>query len=185
MRWGDMNIYHDRPQSSPRLIRIDIDPEEMDCFKPDVGIIADAAVGALSLADRIASVASRSKDNLKRISEAKLESRNHIRNIQPQMAHLDVIRDVLPRDGHFVEEICQVGFTSYFGFPIYEPRTYVTCGFQGTLGFGLPTALGAKVAAPKKVVVSINGDGGFMYCMSELATAVQHNIGVIAIVKSH
>jgi acetolactate synthase-1/2/3 large subunit len=182
MRWGDMNIYHDRPQSGPRLIRIDIDPEEMDRFKPDVGIIADAAVGALSLADRIASVASRSKDNLKRISKAKIESRNHIRNIQPQLAYLDVIRDVLPRDGYFVEEICQVGFTSYFGFPVYEPRTYVTCGFQGTLGFGLPTALGVKVAAPKKVVVSINGDGGFMYCMPELATAVQHNIGVIAIV---
>jgi acetolactate synthase-1/2/3 large subunit len=89
---------------------------------------------------------------------------------------------VLPRDGYFVEEICQVGFTSYFGFPVYEPRTYVTCGFQGTLGFGLPTALGVKVAAPQKVVVSVNGDGGFMYCMPELATAVQHNIGVIAIV---
>ena len=80
-----MNIYHDRPQSGPRLIRIDIDPEEMDRFKPDVGIIADAAVGALSLADRIASVASRSKDNLKRISKAKIESRNHIRNLDDSL----------------------------------------------------------------------------------------------------
>jgi acetolactate synthase-1/2/3 large subunit len=182
MRWGSMNIYHDRPQSGPRVIRIDIDPEEMDRFKPDVGIIADAAVGAASLAGRIASVASCATDNLKRISQAKFESRKQIGNIQPQLAYLDVIRDVLPRDGYFVEEICQVGFTSYFGFPVYEPRTYVTCGFQGTLGFGLPTALGAKVAVPEKVVVSINGDGGFMYCMPELATAVQHNIGVIAIV---
>jgi len=182
MRWGNMNIYHDRPQSGPRVIRIDIDPKEMDRFKPDVGIIADAAVGAGSLADRIASVASCSNDNLERIAQAKNESRKLISKIQPQLAYLDVIRDVLPRDGYFVEEICQVGFTSYFGFPVYEPRTYVTCGFQGTLGFGLPTALGVKVAAPKKVVVSISGDGGFMYCMPELATAVQHNIGVIAIV---
>jgi len=94
----------------------------------------------------------------------------------------DVIREVLPRDGYFVEEICQVGFTSYFGFPVYKPRTYVTSGFQGTLGFGLPTALGVKVAAPNKAVVSVTGDGGFMYCMPELATAVQHNIGVITIV---
>jgi len=182
MRWGNMNIYHDRPQSGPKVIRIDIDPKEMDRFKPDVAIIADAAVGAGSLADQIASVVSRSKDNLKRIKQAKIESRNQISKIQPQLAYLDMIRDVLPRDGYFVEEICQVGFTSYFGFPVYEPRTYVTCGFQGTLGFGLPTALGVKVAAPKKVVVSISGDGGFMYCMPELATAVQHNIGVIAIV---
>jgi len=182
MRWGNMNLYHDRPQSGPRVIRIDIDPKEMDRFKPDVGIIADAAVGARSLAERIASFASYSKDKLKRITQAKLESRKRISKIQPQMAYLDVIREVLPRDGYFVEEICQVGFTSYFGFPVYKPRTYVTSGFQGTLGFGLPTALGVKVAAPKKVVVSVIGDGGFMYCMPELATAVQHNIGVITIV---
>ena len=182
MRWGSMNLYHDRPQSGPRLIRIDIDPREMDRFIPDVGIVADAAAGARSLADRIASFASCSKDNLKRISQAKLESRKRISKIQPQLAYLDVIREVLPRDGYFVEEICQVGFTSYFGFPVYRPRTYVTGGFQGTLGFGLPTALGVKVAAPQKVVVSVNGDGGFMYCMPELATAVQHNIGVIIIV---
>jgi len=120
--------------------------------------------------------------NLKRISQAKLESRKRISKVQLQMAYLDVIREVLPRDGYFVEEICQVGFTSYFGFPVYKPRTYVTSGFQGTLGFGLPTALGVKVAAPNKAVVSVTGDGGFMYCMPELATAVQHNIGVITIV---
>ena len=182
MRWGSMNLYHNRPQSGPRLIRIDIDPREMDRFIPDVAIVADAARGVRSLADRIASFASCSKDNLNRISQAKLESRKRISKIQPQLAYLDVIREVLPRDGYFVEEICQVGFTSYFGFPVYKPRTYVTGGFQGTLGFGLPTALGAKVAAPQKVVVSVNGDGGFMYCMPELATAVQHNIGVITIV---
>ena len=182
MKWGNGNLYHDRPQSGPRVIRIDIDPKEMDRFKPDVGIIADSAVGARSLAERITSFASCSKDNLKRISQAKLESRKRISKIKPQMAYLDVIREVLPRDGYFVEEICQVGFTSYFGFPVYKPRTYVTSGFQGTLGFGLPTALGVKVAAPKKAVVSISGDGGFMYCMPELATAVKYNIGVITIV---
>jgi acetolactate synthase-1/2/3 large subunit len=182
MRWGDINRYQDRPPSGSRVIRIDIDPKEMDRFKPDVGIIADSAVGARSLAEGMASFASSSKDNLKRISQAKLEGRRRISKIQPQLAYLDVIREVLPRDGYFVEEICQVGFTSYFGFPVYKPRTYVTSGYQGTLGFGLPTALGVKVAAPEKVVVSVTGDGGFMYCMPELATAVKYNIGVITIV---
>ena len=182
MRWSNMNLYLDRSPSGRRVIRIDIDPREMDRFKPDVGIVADSAVAARSLADRMTPFASSSKDSLKRISQAKLESRRQISKVQPQLAYLDVIREVMPRDGYFVEEICQVGFTSYFGFPVYKPRTYVTSGFQGTLGFGLPTALGVKVAAPEKVVVSITGDGGFMYCMPELATAVKYNIGVITIV---
>jgi acetolactate synthase-1/2/3 large subunit len=102
--------------------------------------------------------------------------------VQPQLAYLDVIRTLLPRDGFFVEEICQVGFTARFGFPVYEPRTYVTCGYQENLGFGFMTALGVKVANPDKVVISINGDGGFMFGVQELATAVQHKINLIAIV---
>ena len=98
------------------------------------------------------------------------------------MSYLEIIRKILPRDGFFVEEVSQVGFTSWFGFPVYKPRTYVTCGYQGTLGFGFPTALGVKVANPDKTVVSITGDGGFMFGVQELATAVQYNIGVVTIV---
>jgi len=75
--------------------------------------------------------------------------------------YLAAIRDVLPRDGFFVEELCQAGFASYFAFPVYEPRTFVTCGAQGTLGFGFPTALGVKAGNPDRAVVSITGDGGF------------------------
>jgi acetolactate synthase I/II/III large subunit len=89
---------------------------------------------------------------------------------------------VLPRDGFFVEELSQAGFTSNFGYPVYEPRTYVSCGFMGTLGFGFPTALGVKVAHPDKAVVSITGDGGFMFAMPELATAVQYGINLVTIV---
>jgi acetolactate synthase-1/2/3 large subunit len=95
---------------------------------------------------------------------------------------LDVIRSLLPRDGFFVEEICQVGFTARFGFPVYEPRTYVTCGYQENLGFGFMTALGVKVAHPDKAVISITGDGGFMFGVQELATAVQNKINLITIV---
>ena len=98
------------------------------------------------------------------------------------MSHLRAIREALPRDGFFVEEISQVGFASYFGFPVYEPRTFVTCGYQGTLGFGFPTALGVKVGNPNKAVVSITGDGGFMFGVQELAAAVQHDINLVTVV---
>jgi acetolactate synthase-1/2/3 large subunit len=64
---------------------------------------------------------------------------------------------------------------------VYEPRTFVTCGYQGTLGFGFPTALGVKVGNPTKQVVSITGDGGFMFGVQELAAAVQHNIGLVTV----
>jgi hypothetical protein len=62
------------------------------------------------------------------------------------------------------------------------PREFVTCGHQGTLGFGYPTALGVKVAFPERPVVSVSGDGGFAFGIAELATAVQYGLGVVAVV---
>ena len=81
-----------------------------------------------------------------------------------------------------MQEITQVGFTARFGFPVYGPRQYVTCGYQDNLGFGFGTALGVKVAHPDKAVVSVSGDGGFLFGLQEMATAVQHRINVVAVV---
>ena len=105
-----------------------------------------------------------------------------IRAVQPQLDYLDVIREVLPRDGIFVDEISQVGMSAWFGFPVYIPRSFITCGYAGTLGYGFNTALGAKAANPDQAVVSVNGDGGFLFGVQELATAVQYRLGVVAIV---
>jgi acetolactate synthase I/II/III large subunit len=58
----------------------------------------------------------------------------------------------------------------------------VSCGYQDNLGFGFMTALGVKVAHPNRPVVSINGDGGFLFGMQELATAVQYKINLVTIV---
>ena len=182
MRWASMADYmREPPANGPKLIRIDVDPQEMDRFKPHVGIVADAAEGVRVLLDAVTRNGF-SKGDPERVANAKHESHQEIQSIQPEVAYLEVIRDVLPRDGYFVEELCQAGFTSYFGFPVYEPRTYVTPGFQGTLGFGFPTAIGVKAAMPDRAVVSITGDGGFQFGLPELATAVQHGIGLVTIV---
>jgi acetolactate synthase-1/2/3 large subunit len=165
-----------------RIVRIDIDPREFARRAADVGIVADATLAVRAL---IAALHAKKIQNAARETEfvnAKAESRRETEVVQPQLAYLDVIRAVLPHDGFFVEEICQVGFTARFGFPVYEPRTYVTCGYQENLGFGFMTALGVKVANPDKVVISIAGDGGFMFGVQELATAVQHKINLIVIV---
>lgn len=182
MRWLSMNTYHDRPPADgPKVIRIDIDPEEMRRFRPHVGVVADAAEGTRALIERIGLRGFRRGDP-ERIAEAKARARADFEEVQPEIAYLDAIREVLPRDGYFVEELCQAGFASYFGFPVYEPRTYVTPGYQGTLGFGFPTAVGVKAAMPGRAVVSITGDGGFMFGMPELATAIQYGIGLVTIV---
>jgi len=182
MRWGSMERYIARPpEGGAKVVRIDIDPTEMQRFRPHAGIVADSVDGTRALIDEIGRQGFRS-GNPERIATAKATARRNIEEIQPQLAYLDRIRKVLPRDGYFVEELCQVGFASNFGFPVYEPRTYVSTGYQGTLGFGFPTALGVKVAMPDRAVVSITGDGGFLFGMPELASAVQQDIGVVTIV---
>ena len=163
-----------------KIVRIDIDPTEFVRSKPDVGMLADAAAGTRALIDALdgASPASRQGE----FAERKAKARGAVASVQPQLAYLDAIREVLPRDGFFVEEVSQMGFAARLAFPAYAPRRYVTCGYQETLGFGFNTALGVKVAHPDKAVVSISGDGGFLFGVQELATAVRHRINVVAIV---
>lgn len=164
-----------------KLIRIDIDPAEVRRITADVNLVADAAEGAAALAEAVLKQGTPKRRDAE-LAEAKAAAEQAIQCVQPQLDYLRVIRDVLPRDGFFVEEISQVGFTSIFGFPVYKPRTLVTSGHQGTLGFGFPTALGVKAAHPDKAVVSICGDGGFMFAAQELATAVQYQLNLVTIV---
>lgn len=181
MRWTGMMTYV-RALPGRKLVRIDIDPAEMTKLDTDGPLVADAAAGVRALIEALQRAGHRPQGDMEAIAEAKAAAAREIRSVQPQMDYLDAIRDVLPSDGFFVEELSQVGFTSNFGFPVYEPRTYVSCGFQGTLGFGFPTALGVKVANPDKAVVSVTGDGGFMFAASELATAVQYGVNLVTLV---
>jgi len=166
-----------------KTVLIDIDPLQHARLRPAVRIVADSAQGtaALTEAVRAAAPAPRApRDEELRAVKDRVAER--VREITPHAEHLRAIREVLPRDGFFVEEICQAGFTSYFALPVYEPRTFVTCGHQGTLGFGYAAALGVKVACPDRAVVSISGDGGFAFGLQELLTAAQYGIGVAAVV---
>jgi acetolactate synthase-1/2/3 large subunit len=165
-----------------QIVRIDIDPAEIPRRPTDVGVLSDARLATRALLEALAGKVRARASREAEFLELKARSRREIEAVQPQLAYLDAIRAVLPRDGFFVEEISQVGFTARFGFPVYEPRTYVASGYQDNLGFGYMTSLGVKVANPGKAVVSINGDGGFMFGVQELATAVQHRIGTVAIV---
>jgi len=166
-----------------KSVRIDIDPAEMRRFAPDAAIVSDSKAGARALADAVSKTGySKTKGRRDEISAATAKTSEAIQAIQPQMSYLKILREVLPDDAIVTDELSQVGFASWYGFPIYQPRTFLTSGYQGTLGSGFPTALGAKVACPDKPVVAITGDGGFMFGVQELATAVQYNIGVVTLV---
>ena len=176
LRWGvDRDL---------KLIRIDIDPTEITrFFKPGLGIVADAkaALAALHRAlDRHAPRHASRKDELETLKSATLSGLDQ--RLGPQCEYLRAIRAELPDDGIYVEDLTQVGYVGRVGFPVYQPRTYIHSGYQGTLGHGFATALGAKIGRPDRPVVSISGDGGFMYNVQELSTAIRHGIDIVAIV---
>jgi acetolactate synthase I/II/III large subunit len=168
--------------SGQKVIRIDIDAAEMRRFTPDAAIVADAADGARELAAAVRKVGYQRSGRREAIKQASAKAHVDIQAIQPQVAYLQAIRDVLPANARVTDEISQMGFASWYGFPVYEPRTFITSGYQGTLGSGFPTSLGVKVAHPDKPVVAICGDGGFMFAVQELATAAQYGINVVTLV---
>jgi acetolactate synthase-1/2/3 large subunit len=169
-RWG-------KAPPGLKVARIDIDPAEMRRLKVDLGIVADSATIARLLTGAVAPNPGRTKA----IARAKAEAAVAIDKVQPQMSFLTAIREALPEDGILCDEMTQVGYVSWFGFPFHSPRTLVTSGFSGTLGAGFPTALGVKVAYPDRPVVAVTGDGGFLFGGAELATAVQHGINLVTV----
>jgi acetolactate synthase-1/2/3 large subunit len=171
-----------QPPAGLHLINIDIDASQMARLKPEIALVGDAQATTRALAERLERIGPRRESRAQEFAAVKAATTVAIEKVQPHIAYLQAIRDVLPRDGYFVEEICQSGFTSIFGLPVYEPRTYVTCGHQGTLGFGYPMSLGVQAARPARQVLSVSGDGGFMFGVQELATAVQHGLNVVSVV---
>ena len=166
-----------------KILRIDIDPVEIDRINvPEVGIVGDSKTVLEYLLPEIASYAGTRESRRDELEALKKSVNAKLQKVQPQMSYLDVIRQELPDDGIFCDEITQVGFTSWYGLPVYKPRQIITCGYQGTLGYGYATALGVKVANPDKAVISVTGDGGFLFTATELATAVQYGIGLVTII---
>ena len=176
MRWG-VDAYL-------KLIRIDIDPTEITrILRPSLGIAADAKAALAALQHALERRNPRRQSRKEELEALKSRSLARLAdNLGPQCAYLQAIRAELPDDGIYVEDLTQVGYVGRVALPIYHPRSYIHSGYQGTLGSGFATALGAKVGRPDLPVVSVSGDGGFMYNVQELSTAVKHGIDIVAIV---
>ena len=117
-----------------------------------------------------------------RIAETADALAEEVGGLTPQIDWLAAIREALGEDGIYVDELTQPGYVSRLAYPTYKPRTFVSSGYMGTLGWGYATALGVKVAKPDEPVVSVSGDGGFLFTGNEIATAVHHGINLVTIV---
>jgi acetolactate synthase-1/2/3 large subunit len=167
-----------------KIVRIDADPEEIDRIRrPAVGIVADAAPALRALIDALGKHNKKRASRRDEITGLKAEFRADAeRRFAPQAAYIAALRAELPENGIFVDEVTQIGHVIRLFWEAYAPRTFLTMAYQGTLGWGLGTALGAKAACPDRPVVCIAGDGGFMFQVQELATAVRHNLAVTFVV---
>lgn len=100
----------------------------------------------------------------------------------PAIPVLNQIRQALPADGILSVDITAAGYNCFDRFPVPGPRSLIYPCHSVSLGFGFPAAIGAKIAAPERPVVSLSGDAGFVMGCFELGTAVEHRIGVVAVV---
>jgi acetolactate synthase-1/2/3 large subunit len=173
---------------SVTVIRVDVDPAELDQSIPaDLAVEADAGAAATALVDLLESLPGPAERAVAERTAAARELGRQLRGGLaerfPELAQCcEQLRAVIPQGGVLVDEMTQVGYFARNAYPVEAPREYIGSGYQGTLGFGFPTALGAKVGVGDRVVVSINGDGGFLYNIAELSTAARHHIAVVAVV---
>ena len=165
------------------IIRIDI--EEAAIRRPvlaDIELVTSADKGLQAIAD---STPARDLDRASYLdfcNQAAQAVADKLSALEPLPALAGALRAVLPEDGVVVADVTQLGSYVRYALPAYQPRTIMGPGYQATLGYALPAALGVKLADPARRVVAVCGDGGFMFTLQELATAVHHNIGVVIVI---
>jgi acetolactate synthase-1/2/3 large subunit len=140
-------------------------------------ILADAALGLDALTGEV-----QRRPSTVDLGKVREWVRNQTSKLEPQTRWMNALRTTIPDDGILVSELTQIGYFARDHYEVYEPNTIIPPGYQGTLGYGFPTALGAAVGANGRAVVSITGDGGFGWSLQELATAARYNLKIVVIV---
>lgn len=180
-----------------RLIHVDLDPTEIGKNYPvEVGIVADARAGLGALlawfganstprdyvqSAYFAEVQRLRAEWLAQVSE--LASSDHVPvTISRLVAEL---RGFLQRDAIVLTSSGNVQAQWFQEAMVYEPRTNLTTGGFSTMGWTVPAALGAKLAAPERQVLGLVGDGDFLMTAQELATAVQYDIPAVYVVANN
>ena len=179
-----------------KLIHIDIDPCEIGRnFPVEIGAVADLKP-ALAVLNRVARKLL--PEGVKRPQVAKEIAANREEFVAGNRAHaqsnaypmrperiLADVREVLPRNAFITTDVGWNKNGVGQQFPVLEPGTILTPGGYATMGFGAPGALGAKLAQPDRVVISLVGDGGFGQNPAMLATAYEQNIAVVWVIMNN
>jgi acetolactate synthase-1/2/3 large subunit len=166
-----------------QVIQIDVDADEIGRnHKWTLGLVGDARATLEALLARLRAAGPPRPSRAAEHEALRARTREVAAAAEPPAAILRSLRAGIPEDAIIVADMNQVGYHTRPFWPVYQPRTYLNSSYSGNLGFGFPTALGAKVAQPGRAVVALIGDGGFLFNAQELATAVQHGINVVAVV---
>ena len=165
------------------LIRIDVDARVLvRDYPPAVALLADAAAGLRAIAAALGG----GQPSGRGIATAKKEIervRGEVRAAALPLRRkhyraLDALRAAVPANGAVFSDMTQIAYTGNTYYPCPKPRSWFHPNGYGTLGFALPAAIGAKLAAPERPVAALVGDGGLMFTVQELATAVEERLGV-------
>lgn len=174
-----------------KKIHVEIDDAEINKnIEIDVPIVADAKVALKLLITATSKKLKKGEGKAwtKRVKEAK-EQLSPLLKEQPKdlvpKTMLFELRKLLPENAILTTEVGQNQMWSALYFQALKPRTFISSGGLGTMGFGFPAAIGAKVACPDRPVVDIAGDGSFIMSEQELACSVSENIPVIVIVLNN
>jgi acetolactate synthase-1/2/3 large subunit len=174
-----------------KKIHVDIDSAEIGKnIDVDIAIVGDAKISMQMLYAALTNKLQKKVGTTwrKRVKEAKEQlsplMKDLPRDVAPK-ALLIELRKLLPEDTIVTTEVGQNQMWSALYFKALKPRTFISSGGLGTMGFGFPASLGAKVACPNRPVVDIAGDGSFIMTEQELACSVTENIPVTVIVMNN
>ena len=173
-----------------KIIHIDIDAAEIGKnFKVDLSIVADAKRTLIEICKQITQKMIRKErsvwfDRIQQFKERYKDLLIKEGGLKPPKLMVE-LRKLVPNNTIVATGVGQCQMWAALYFKAVEPRTFITSGGLGTMGFGLPAALGAKVARPDVPVINIDGDGSFRMTEQELATSVLEDIPVIVIILNN
>jgi acetolactate synthase-1/2/3 large subunit len=166
-----------------RIVQVDADAEEIGRnASVEVGVAGDARLALVALRNALDTTSGIRPSRRAEAAAARHAIEEQLRAVGPATAIVETLRDAIPDDAIVVPDTATVAYMCHMHFRVYEPRTYLPSSFMGTLGFAYPTALGAKVGRPDRTVVTVVGDGGFLFAATEMATAVQFDIPTVTVV---
>ncbi|NCF37717.1 MAG: decarboxylase, partial [Gammaproteobacteria bacterium] len=169
-----------------KLIRVDIDPARFrDAFPADIAVLGDARVACQQLLTVLdgREIKTAGSDTLAELESLRQEQAADFNEVERQhILLLDALRNLLPDDAIVFGDITQLVYTGTAAMKTFLPRTWFYPAGFGTLGCALPGAIGSKLALPERTAVALVGDGGFMFTVNELATAIEERLSIPIII---